>query len=133
MNTVLIVEDDNILRENLCNFLSNEGYKVLIAENGLKAYQQVLRNSPDVIVSDIHMPYMDGLELMSILNKNNKTKSTPFIFITADIEKPKLEEALAGGAKEYITKPFELDDLLKKIDDVVDKNPEPQLKIKRMK
>jgi len=133
MNTILIVEDDIILRENLRNFLSSEGYKVLIAENGLKAYQQVIRNSPDVVVSDIHMPYMDGIELMSTLRNDNKAKFTPFIFITADMEKPKMEEALANGAKDYITKPFDLDDLLQKVDQAVSKKTVPLLKIKRKK
>jgi CheY-like chemotaxis protein len=130
MNTILIVEDDIILRDNLKNLLLNEGYKVLIAENGLKAYQEAIKNNPDLIVSDMHLPYMDGYELMTTLRNESKTKSTPFIFITADIEKPKMSEALSKGAKEYITKPFDLDELLEKINKSVSINQIPTMKIK---
>ena len=130
MYKILIVEDDEILRDNLRSCLLTEGYHVLIAENGIKAYQIVLGNSPDLIISDIHMPYMDGIELMTTLHHENQTKYIPFIFITADIERPRMNEELSIGVKEYITKPFDLNELLQKIKRAISKNPVPELKIK---
>jgi len=117
MCTILIAEDNKTIRNNITLFLTAEGFDILPAQNGLEAYKLALANKPDIILSDIHMPVMDGLELSRRLQDNQDTKMIPLILLTADSE---LMNNNRGNscANEWISKPFYLNELLTSINKV---------------
>ena len=115
MKTILIVEDDPEIRENLDQILYYEGFKVLKAKNGIEGYKIALESLPDLIISDIKMPEMDGIQLAQKLQDNERTFSIPFIFLTAKIEIENIREGMNIGADDYITKPFKINDILNSI------------------
>lgn len=113
--SVLIVEDEKDLRLNLEDILQFNGFEVLAAENGLEGFKRAVEFEPDIIISDIRMPEMDGLELLKRLQANPVTRTIPFIFLTAKVESEDIRSGMALGADDYITKPFKIEDLLKTI------------------
>lgn len=108
---ILIIEDDTILRENMCAFLNEEGYQVMAAEDGLTGVKMVMSQIPDMILCDITMPGMDGLELFKTIQQLKTTSAIPLIFITAKTEKEDVRIGMQLGADDYITKPFDLNEL----------------------
>ena len=109
-STILLVDDDNEILEVLSVFLHHD-YNVLFASNGVEAYEKVLNEKPDLVVSDIMMPEMDGIELCCKLRQNFDTSHLPLILLTA---KSEIEDRIAGlkaGADSYIPKPFHPDHL----------------------
>lgn len=115
MSKVLVVEDEKDILENLDLLLTAEGYEVICAENGLNALQRLTNCTPDIIVSDIMMPYMDGFELFQKLRENDRTKIIPFIFLTAKNDITSIRSGMNLGVDDYITKPFSSDELLNAI------------------
>ena len=112
MSTILVVEDDKSVRDNLDYLLSNEGYSVIQAEDGLKAFDFVSEAVPDLIISDIYMPNMGGFDLFKKLKDKTETDSIPVIFLTADTRLQKMQEGISLGAADYLTKPYDLEELL---------------------
>jgi signal transduction histidine kinase len=111
---ILIVEDDPSLLEGIRAILELDGYHVLSAENGKQALD-VLRNElicPDLIVSDIMMPYMDGLELLQAVRQEPKWLAIPFIFLTAKSDKTDMQRGKILGVDDYLVKPFDGEELL---------------------
>lgn len=128
MSIILIVEDDKSIRYNLMTFLMAEGYEVLVASNGLDAYSKAKANNPDLILTDIHMPVMDGIELSKILQNDPNTALIPLIFLTSDMQLIN-SGRINGCANACIPKPFHLDQILESINrlknhsnDVIDKS-----------
>lgn len=115
MKTILVVEDEKELIDNLRILLESEGYHVILAENGVQALREIEQNIPDLIISDIMMPFMNGYELFNKVKKDLKTKITPFIFLTAKSDMPSLRKGMNLGADDYISKPFVPEDLLQAI------------------
>ena len=115
MSMILIADDDITVMTGLKHFLNDEGFKVLTANNGLEAYELASKSSPDIILSDIHMPEMDGFELRDKLKVNPVTAAIPVIFITADVTSPEDKRAASSPANIFITKPFMFEDILKAI------------------
>jgi PAS domain S-box-containing protein len=113
--TILIIEDDTILRENTAVFLKEKGYNVCVAEDGLKGVQIAIQQIPDLILCDITMPGMNGLELYKTIQQIKATATIPLIFITAKVEKEDIRAGMQLGADDYITKPFDLIELLQTI------------------
>ncbi len=111
-HSVLIVEDDEIIRENIKEYLEINGFNVFESENGKEGLSIAKDSSPDVIVSDIMMPGMNGIEMISELKKDTNTSLIPVILITAKVESKDVREGMTVGADDYITKPFDLEDLL---------------------
>ncbi|HSO27144.1 MAG TPA: HD domain-containing phosphohydrolase [Anaerolineales bacterium] len=112
IETVLIVEDNAVLREGLREMLSAEGFIALCAENGVEALEQMSAITPDLILSDISMPEMDGLEFFSAVRAHPDWVTIPFVFLTARSEK---EDILTGkklGAEDYLIKPLTRDELI---------------------
>jgi DNA-binding response OmpR family regulator len=109
---ILIVDDDALLRRSLAYNLERAGYKVFSAGSAEDALGQVIRISPDLVLLDINLPGMDGLEALNALRQ---TITAPIIFLTA--RRRELDEVLGLelGADDYITKPFDLDILLARI------------------
>lgn len=103
---VLIVEDEEHMRALLKYNLSRENYEVDVAKDGCEGLEEAKKQKPDLIISDIMMPKMDGYEFCKTLREDPKTKTIPFIFLTAKGQLPDKVEGLRTGADDYITKPF---------------------------
>lgn len=115
MTTILILEDDENVRLPLIDLLEAEHYTVLAAKDGKEGLEVARAEKPDLIVSDIMMPKLDGYEVFKALQKDPITAIIPFIFLTARTDPGDVREGLGLGADDYITKPFEHDDLLEAI------------------
>ncbi len=120
MEAVLLIEDDQDIRENTCELLEYKGYRVFFADNGWEGLVSAKENAPDLILCDIMMPGMDGYELFNELKNDPKTSQIPFVFLTANTEKKEIEAGLKMGANGYIRKPFELEELFGTIGQCLD-------------
>lgn len=112
MKKILIIEDNEDVRENTADILELAGYNVATAKNGKIGVEMVKKMSPDVIVCDIMMPVLDGYGVLEALNENTNTASIPFIFLTAKSEKIEMRKGMNLGADDYLTKPFSETELL---------------------
>jgi CheY-like chemotaxis protein len=112
---VLIIEDNNDLRENTAEILQLAGYEVETAENGKEGVKLATTIRPDIIVCDIMMPELDGYGVKQLLSQHVSTKDIPFIFLTAKAEKTDFRKGMNLGADDYLTKPFDEADLLNSI------------------
>ncbi len=115
--TILVLEDDKPLLEGIRDMLELQGYHILTAGNGVEGLR-VLESSPkppDLIVSDIMMPEMDGYQFLAAVQGNPKWVDIPFIFLSAKGEKEDVREGRTLGADDYVIKPFEADDLVVRI------------------
>lgn len=115
MKTILLIEDNNDIRENTCELLELEGYKVIPAVNGKTGLMLALEHPPDVVLCDIMMPLGDGYEVINGLQADSCTRSIPFIFLTASTENKEMAAGLAMGASGYIRKPFDPEELFQTI------------------
>ena len=112
MKTILLIEDNIDILENLSEYLELQGYKTLTAENGEKGIQLAHEFIPDLIICDVLMYDMNGHEVLRILKNAPKTQRIPFIFSTSLSESIDREETLKLGADDYIVKPYHLETLL---------------------
>ncbi len=112
MEKILFVEDDGALREAACQILEYEGYKVTAVANGRLALEALKHLTPDLIVSDIAMPEMDGFALLDAVRSTPTGVTIPFLFISASTDPEKVNRARRHAADDYIFKPFEVQDLL---------------------
>ncbi len=110
-STILVVEDDNELRDLLHTQLELEGYNVFTAHNGAVALTKVQTQKPDVILMDVLMPEMTGVQTTKILKDNENTRYIPVIMVTSGDKKEDIIKGLEAGAIDYITKPFFLPEL----------------------
>ena len=113
---ILLIEDNNDMRENIAEILELASYDVETAENGKVGVVKAKKNVPDLIISDIMMPEMDGYEVLYMLSKDENTAGIPFIFLTAKADSSDFRKGMNLGADDYITKPFEEMDLLNAIE-----------------
>ena len=104
---VLLVDDSDDFREFMRDVLSD--YQVIEAVNGQDAWQKIIDLRPDIILSDVMMPVMDGNELCRMVKNNEETAGIPFVMLTARLASEHRNEGLASGADDYITKPFNID------------------------
>ncbi len=121
MKKILIVDDDSILRSVLKHTLEQQGYQVTIVPSGNQALKSFAENHPDLIVSDVSMPEMDGFEFCRILRSQPSGQLIPFIFLSARSD---VEDRIQGhsmGADDYLTKPFEVKELIAKIDCAIER------------
>ena len=112
--TILLVEDNEDIRNYVKEHLE-QYYRVLEAENGAKAFDIVLQEFPDLVVTDIMMPGVDGLELCSMIKNDLQTGHIPVILLTARTMVMHVKEGFLSGADDYIVKPFNVDVLLVRI------------------
>jgi|SRR6476661_695132 len=115
MKTILLIEDNELIRENTAEILELAGYDVLTAENGKLGVEQALAKKPDLVVCDIMMPVLDGYGVLQIFNQNPQLSGVPFIFLTAKTERADLRRGMELGADDYLTKPFDETELLSAI------------------
>jgi CheY-like chemotaxis protein len=111
MATILIIEDEAAIRDNLRRFLCLEGHVVREAENGRRGLDLIRASLPDLVLCDVMMPELDGFELLTRLRADPATAAVPFVFLTASAEKEQLQHGRELGADEYVTKPFNLQQL----------------------
>lgn len=116
IKTILVIEDNHDVRENLCEILSLSSYNVIEAANGKIGVEKAVNSKPDLILCDIMMPELDGFGVLRILNRNPDTMDIPFMFLTAKSEKEDFRKGMILGADDYITKPFDDVELLDAIE-----------------
>jgi CheY-like chemotaxis protein len=108
--SILVVDDDPIMRELLRIHLSNAGYEVRVAKDGLEAGYAVLRNRPALIISDVNMPHLDGFEFIAAMRAEPQLRGIPVIFLTSATDSEHRGKEL--GAVGYVAKPIRADKLL---------------------
>ena len=104
MATIVIADDNRFSRRMLCKHVSALGHDISEAENGLVALQLIKEKNPDVILTDLLMPEMSGIELLQQLQQEDI--DTPCLVISADIQATTREEVMAAGARNFLNKPF---------------------------
>ncbi len=112
MNNILLVEDDAFLLEVMCNILEAEGYEVHPARNGKQALEIFVTKTPDMIISDIMMPEMDGYELLQAVRNQPNGVTVPFLFLSARTERADVTLARSLGVDDYLFKPFDPPELI---------------------
>lgn len=116
MKKILLIEDDAVLRENTAELLELSNYKVITSSNGKTGIEMAKKELPDIIICDIMMPETDGYEVLEALSKDKNTKRIPFIYLSAKTERHDVRKGMNLGADDYITKPFNEDELISAIE-----------------
>lgn len=116
MKKILIIEDNEDIRNNTAEILELSNYEVVLAENGKVGVEMAMKHKPDLIICDIMMPELDGYGVLHAIQKNEEIKNTPFIFLTAKTERIDFRKGMESGADDYITKPFDGTELLNAVD-----------------
>lgn len=111
MKTILVIEDDDQVRENIEEILELEEFEAIAADNGLTGLQLAIEKLPDLIICDVMMPHLDGYGVLEALQQTPATAAIPFVFLTAKAERHDLRQGMNLGADDYLTKPFTPDEL----------------------
>ena len=106
MKKILVIEDEQVIRENILKLLKAEGYDVTGAENGAQGLNAALSNLPDVILCDVMMPQLDGYGVLVALRSHPVTATVPFVFLTGKADRSQVRQGMELGADDYLTKPF---------------------------
>jgi DNA-binding response OmpR family regulator len=125
MPTILVVEDDQTLRETLAYNLQEDGYSVLTAEDGERGLDLIRSRKPDLVVLDIMLPRLDGLAVTRMVRKDADVASIPIIMLTARGTQGDKMVGLDSGADDYVTKPFGVGEFLARIRAVLRRSPGP--------
>jgi putative two-component system response regulator len=112
MNKILLVEDDALLLEVMCNILEAEEFEIHPANNGKQALEYYMEDMPDLIISDIMMPEMDGFELLKSVRNLPNGVTVPFLFLSARTERADVNRARLLGVDDYLFKPFDAPELI---------------------
>jgi CheY-like chemotaxis protein len=116
MNKILVVEDEKEVRNTIIDLLENSGYTTISAQDGRQAIKILEYEIPDLVISDIMMPEVDGYRLLEHFQKLPGTTSVPFIFLTAKTESTNLRKGMTLGADDYLMKPFRAKELLQSVE-----------------
>ena len=117
--TILVIDDDNDILELLSMSLASDGFNVITANNGIVGLQFAKTDQPDLILLDVMMPQMDGLEVIQKLKADTETRSIPVLWLTAKIQTEDKLRGLEVGGDDYITKPFDLREVTARINAVL--------------
>ena len=121
---ILLAEDDQLLRKSLAYFLTNSGYTITEITNGVDAVEALRKEEFDLIITDLNMPYVGGMEIINVV-RNELHRSTPIIMLTSSgIETTELE-AFSLGASEFVSKPFSPVVLKMRIDKLLNRPTNP--------
>lgn len=124
MTKILVIEDEDQIREIILEMLDAENFDAISAENGHIGLQLALEQIPDLILCDVMMPEFDGYSLITALRQNPATKTIPFIFLTAKASKTDLRQGMELGADDYLPKPFTVEELMGAISTRLEKKVE---------
>ena len=116
---ILVVDDDKTTRKILGIYLKSKGYKVEYAENGLEAMEKLGTESINLVMTDLNMPYMDGLELTRAIRASDDLKHVPILMVTTEADEEEKQKALAAGANGYLVKPVSAEMVSKNIRNIL--------------
>ena len=133
MSRILVIEDDNLIRESVVEILEEEGYECIQAENGHSGIVAAKKNLPDLILCDIKMPEINGLHVLVSLREDPTTSTIPFVFLSAMVDKKDFRTGMELGADDYITKPFTSEEVLNSVKMRLTKNEEVKTKLNQLK
>jgi len=111
-NRIMIVEDSPAIAEMVQDNLSEAGYDVIVANNGFEALRELEEFQPDLILTDIMMPKVDGLELCAAIQNRLETRDIPFILFSSSFDEQTVKRGKEIGARYFVAKPFEMKTLL---------------------
>lgn len=117
--TILVVDDSESIREVVGFELERNGYNVMKASDGEKALKHFDGKHIDLLLTDLHMPNMNGLELIRKIRDLNSYKHLPILFLTTETQQPIIKEAKRSGATGWITKPFNSEKLIRTVKKVI--------------
>lgn len=132
MKKILVIEDENLIRESIAELLEHEGYTTIQANNGREGIIAAKKHQPDLIVCDIKMPEMNGHQVLMTLRDDPSISAIPFIFLSAMVDKKDFRVGMELGADDYITKPFTNNDLTNAVKTRLAKNEEVQLRLNEL-
>jgi two-component system chemotaxis response regulator CheY len=115
---ILVVDDDKTTRKLLSLYLKAKGYEVVTAENGLDAMEKLGTENINLVVTDMNMPYMDGIELTKNLRADDSWKDLPILMVTTEADDDERKKAYETGVDDYLVKPAnaeQISDSIKKI------------------
>ena len=115
MKTILVIEDEPIIRSIIAEMLEEENFQVIAVEDGQAGIEAVEVHQPDLILCDIMMPKVDGYSVLSTIRQNIMTAAIPFIFLTAKTDRPDIRRGMLLGADDYLTKPFTIRELVETV------------------
>lgn len=133
MDKILVVEDEEIVRNNIVELLENENFNVVDAENVMIALNKMQNELPDLILSDIMMPYFNGFEFYEAVHTKYPDKNIPFLFLTAKMDQGTIKHAMEIGVDDFIIKPYSADNLLKRINSRLEKKKLIDNKFEKLK
>lgn len=113
---ILLIDDSTALAESLASILRMEDYQVIIVSNGARALAQIEKNIPDLVITDMLMPEMNGIELIKRLRAQERFQKLPVIALSADARDDRSKEGLSAGANLFFTKPFDENELIEAIE-----------------
>lgn len=116
---ILLIEDEHHVRQLVSRLLTKHGFEVRTAKDGLDGLRALEDFKPDLIIADVMMPNLDGLTFTKALKNRRETRAIPVIFLTAKSDPLSMIEGINVGAKFYITKPFQIEDVLSKVKKVL--------------
>src|SRR5258708_3638828 len=120
---ILCVEDDDITRELISSLLQRQGYETVSARNGKEALAWLEEATPDLIISDINMPEVNGIELLARVRDNKETHSIPVMMLTSSDTGEELTTVLDLGADDYLLKPFDMKELIARVEAKIERPP----------
>lgn len=107
--TVLVVDDDEVMRNAIKRILDEDGYNVLLAEDGLELSKILESTRLDLILLDVNLPWVDGYELCRLIKQHHTLQHVPLIFVSARKAKEDIQKGFDAGCNDYVTKPFDVD------------------------
>lgn len=119
-NTILVVDDDAMNREVMEAFLESAGYRVLLANNGKRGFEQATQHKPQLIVLDVKMPDMDGYEVCLMLKSKPETQHIPVMIVTGFNSQEDLRRSQEVGAEGFISRPFKGDDFIDNVSRLIE-------------
>lgn len=113
---ILVAESDKATQQQLKEALKDAGYRVIQAPDGLQAITKVDTQKPDLVIAEAILPELDGMRLLKALKSRPETRAIPVILLTAKADPSAMIEGIAAGARFYVVKPFQMEDLLAKVE-----------------
>jgi|SRR6056297_3778580 len=118
---ILLVEDDEFVRESISDLLMISGYNIDTAVNGREGFEKISKQKPALVICDVMMPVMDGFQLLEKIKESGFADKVYFMFLSAKSRESDMEHGLEMGANNYMVKPFRNSDLLDKVEEILSK------------
>lgn len=129
---ILLIEDDYDLAESICTMLELKGYNIICRNDGASGLELAHEIKPGLIICDLNMPLMDGYEVLEKVRSSDDLIDTPFIFLTGQTDEDHRRDGMIRGADDFVAKPFKLDQLIRTIHSVLDKNHYRQFQLNKL-